>query len=103
MRRLSVALAVEYLEEAVIEAAAANAWYAERSARAAAGFEAELDAAEMAIRELPNAWPPYDHGTRRYLMRRYPFGVVYRIERARILIVAIAHGNRRPGYWRERI
>ena len=30
--------------------------------------------AESAIRRLPNAWPPYDHGTRRYLLRRYPFG-----------------------------
>lgn len=36
------------------------------------------------------------------LLRRYPFGVVYRIEPARILIIAVAHGHRRPGYWRGR-
>ena len=98
-----MALILEYLEEAVIEAAAATAWYATRSAVAAAGFEAELDAAELAIRDLPNAWPPYHHGTRRFLMRRFPFGVVYRVERARILIVAVAQGHRRHGYWRDRI
>ena len=95
-------LVLEYLEEAVTEAAAANAWYAARSAAASAGFEAELDIAESAIRDLPNAWPPYEHGTRRFLMRRYPFGVVYRVERTRIVIVAVAHGHRRPGYWRDR-
>jgi plasmid stabilization system protein ParE len=97
-----VALDVEYLEQAVTEAAAAAAWYAERSPTAAAGFEAELHEAESAIRNLPNAWPPYDHGTRHYLLRRYPFALVYRVEIRRILIVAVAHGKRRPGYWRDR-
>ena len=98
-----MALEFEYLDEAVIEAAAAAEWYATRSATAAAGFEAELDEAESAIQLLPHAWPPYDHGTRRYLLRRYPFGIVYRVEAARILIVAVAHGHRRPGYWRNRM
>ena len=98
-----MALEVEYVEQAVAEAVAAAEWYAARSLTAAAGFEAELDAAESAIRELPNAWPPFDHGTRRYLLRRYPFGIVYRVEVSRILIVAVAHGHRRPGYWRDRI
>jgi len=97
-----VALDLEYLEEAVVEAAAATEWYATRSTTAAAGFETELAEAESAIRMLPNAWPPYDHGTRRCLLRRFPFGVVYRIERTRILIVAVAHGHRRPGYWLDR-
>jgi plasmid stabilization system protein ParE len=97
-----VALDVDYLEEAVAEAEAAAEWYTARSAAAAAGFEAELAEAESAIRTLPNAWPPYDHGTRRYLLRRYPYEVVYRVEPTRILIVAVAHAHRRPGYWRDR-
>lgn len=97
-----MALVLEYLEEAVIEAAAAARWYAERSETAAAGFTAELDAAEAAITRLPHAWPSYEHGTRRYLLRRYPFGVVYRVEPDRILVVAVAHGSRRPGYWANR-
>ena len=97
-----MALDLEYLEEAVVEAASAAEWYAVRSATAAAAFEAELAEAESSIRSLPRAWPPYDHGTHRYLLRRYLFGVVYRIEPTRILIVAVAHGHRRPGYWRDR-
>ena len=50
-----MALDLEYLEEAVVEAAAATEWYATRSTTAAAGFETELAEAESAIRMLPNA------------------------------------------------
>lgn len=94
---------LEYLDEALEEAEAAARWYAERSGSAAAGFADEIDAAIAAIEQNPNAWPPYDHGTRHYLLRRYPFSVVYRVESVRILIVAVAHGCRRPGYWKSRL
>jgi len=98
-----VALALEYLEQALEEGEAAARWYAERSTTAAAAFSDEIDAAESAIVRLPEAWPPFDHGTRRYLLRRFPFSVVYRVESDRIVIVAIAHGRRRPGYWRSHL
>ena len=93
----------EYHEEALEEAEAAARWYAERSASAAAGFSEEIDTAESAIADFPTAWPHFDRGTRRYLLRRYPFSVIYRVESTRILIVAVAHGHRRPGYWKSRL
>lgn len=71
---------LEYLEEALDEAEAAARWYAERSVTAAAAFSSELDAAESAIARLPEAWPPFDQGTRRYLLQPFPFSVVYRVE-----------------------
>ena len=98
-----MATELEYLEEALEEAEAAARWYAERSASAAAGFSEEIDTAESAIVDFQTAWPQFDHGTRRYLLRRYPFSVIYRIESTRILIVAVAHGHRRPGYWKSRL
>lgn len=94
---------LEYLEEALQEVEAAARWYAERSVTAAEAFSVEIDAAESAIVRLPEAWPPFDHGTRRYLLQRFPFSIVYRIEDRRILIVAVAHARRRPRYWRARI
>jgi plasmid stabilization system protein ParE len=97
-----VARELEYLAEALQEVEAAARWYAERSATAATAFSEEIDAAESAIVHLPEAWPPFDHGTRRYLLRRFPFSVVYRVEARRILIVAVAHARRRPGYWKTR-
>ena len=95
--------ALEYVEEALEEAEAAARWYGERSVSAAAGFSEEIDAAEVAITDFPDAWPPFDHGTRRYLLRRYPFSIIYRVETHRILILAVAHAQRRPGYWKPRI
>jgi plasmid stabilization system protein ParE len=75
-----VARAVEYLDEALEEAEAAARWYSERSLTAAVAFSEEIDAAESAIARLPEAWPPFDWGTRRYLLRRFPFTIVYRVE-----------------------
>jgi plasmid stabilization system protein ParE len=98
-----VALAVEFLDAALEEAEAAAHWYAERSETAAASFADEIDAAASAIERLPNAWPVYEHGTRRFLLRRYPFSVVYHTGPDRILVVAVAHGHRQPGYWRTRL
>ena len=94
---------LEYLDEAIEEAETAARWYAERSSAAAEGFAEEIDAAIAAIEHTPDAWTRYDHGTRHYLLRRYPFSVVYRVEAVRILIVAVAHGRRRPGYWEPRL
>jgi plasmid stabilization system protein ParE len=62
----------EYLEEALEEAEAAARWYAERSPAAAVGFTDEINGAEDGILQLPEAWPQFDHGTRRYLLRRFP-------------------------------
>lgn len=98
-----MARSLEYLEEALEEAEAAARWYADRSLTAVAGFSSEIDAAEEAIAEFPDAWPSFENGTRRYLLRRYPFSIVYRIESRRILIVAVAHAHRRPGYWKSRV
>jgi plasmid stabilization system protein ParE len=98
-----VALELEYLDAALEDAESAARWYSGRSTIAAQEFAEEIDAAITAIERLPNAWPAYDHGTRRYLLRRYPFSVIYRIEPKRILIIAVAHGHRRPEYWRSRI
>src|SRR5690242_11915893 len=71
MRRLDVARVLEYLEQALEETEAAARWYAERSPRAALAFSEEIDAAAVAIARLPEAYPPFDHGTRRFLLRSF--------------------------------
>ncbi len=43
-----------------------------------------------------------DGQTRRVLVARFPYQVVYRLRRTEIAIVAIAHLKRRPGYWKNR-
>lgn len=43
-----------------------------------------------------------DARTRRFLVRRFPYQVVYRIHSDVIVIVAVAHLKRRPDYWKDR-
>ncbi len=41
-------------------------------------------------------------GRRRYLMKRFPYSLIYTISGQEIRILAVAHHNRRPSYWRGR-
>ncbi len=34
-------------------------------------------------------------------MRRFPYGLIYRIQSDRVVIVAVMHLKRRPFYWRS--
>lgn len=95
-------LSVVFHPDAVEEARAAREWYVARSQSAADSFLAELDRGVEAIALAPERWPLFLHGTRRYLFHRFPYQLVYRVSSARVEVVAVAHGRRRPGYWRSR-
>jgi toxin ParE1/3/4 len=95
-------LAVEFHPFAADEAQAAERWYRERNEVASARFQRELDRAVDLISERRNAGSPYLGNTRRVLLRRFPFFVVYRVRGDNVQIVAVAHARRRPGYWRAR-
>ena len=77
-------------------------WYRDRSQSAAENFLAEVDAALAQVSESPEAWPSYERGTRHFILKRYPYSVIYRAGDDIITIVAVAHHKRRPGYWRRR-
>lgn len=88
--------------EAVREAQAARRWYADRDPAAAEAFMADLDHAVQAITRLPDAWPQFEAGTRRRLLRRFPYCLIYRRREELIEVVAVMHEKREPGYWRSR-
>jgi plasmid stabilization system protein ParE len=93
---------LDILDQALAEAEDAARWYADRSPTAAAAFVEELERAVAAIERAPETWPPYDHGTRRFLLQRFPYSVVYQVTRTQLIVVAIVHAHRRPGYWKGR-
>ncbi len=94
---------VEFHPEAAAEFDAAVDWYRENSQQAAEDFLREVDNAIENVASNPFMWADYLHGTRRYVLRHFPYLVVYLLHEARVTIVAIAHGRRRPGYWSKRI
>lgn len=93
---------VAFLPVARQEYEEAHAWYRARSERAAAGFEERIEQALERIAEAPEWWPAYDERHRSYLLKRYPYVLIYRIVSGQVLIVAVAHAKRRPGYWKDR-
>lgn len=93
---------LEFHPAASDEVEAAHRWYAERSPIAASRFLEELDVAVDRIQSEPGAGPTYLHGTRCHLLRHFPYLVVYWVTEQSIQVVAVAHGRRRPGYWKSR-
>jgi toxin ParE1/3/4 len=93
---------VKFFLEAEAEVVANERWYARRSPAAAEAFIAELDRALAQIGDSPETWPRYRRGTRRFVLRRFPFSVVYRVEGDVAYVVALAHAKQRPAYWRHR-
>jgi plasmid stabilization system protein ParE len=88
---------------AIEEAEAATRWYRERSTRAAARFVSEIFDVIERILEAPERWPKGARGTREAKLPCFPFLVIYRESSGAIHILAVAHGRRRPGYWRSRV
>ena len=94
---------LQFFEEAEQEVEIHREWYRKRSESAESGFLRELDHAITQISEAPHQWPRFLGGTRRYVFPKYPFSLVYFVEGDVINVVAVAHENRRPGYWRKRL
>lgn len=78
-------------------------WYRGHSARAATEFRITVAEAIKEIVRAPERWPEYLYGTQRFLLRRFPFSIVYINENDVVSIVAVAHSKRRPGYWKGRV
>ena len=90
--------------QASVELTEAIRWY--ESKRPDLGAEL-LDEVTSAIDQLslrPESGNPLsvDQKTRRLLISRFPYQLVYRIRPAEIVVVAIAHVKRRPEYWKLR-
>lgn len=78
-------------------------WYRERNVVLAAEFRAAVNDAVRAIAQSPQRWPVYPHGAHRLVLQRFPYSVIYLDDPDEVVIVAVAHGKRRPGYWKGRI
>jgi plasmid stabilization system protein ParE len=94
---------VRFHPDARVELLRARAWYEERSPLSAAALAQEIDAAISRIAEAPMRYPQAEHGTRRLALPRFPFNIFYRVGATEVVIVAVAHQKRKPGYWRQRV
>ena len=90
--------------DASAEYDAAFDWYLERSREAALKFDAEVDRALTQIAQTPKRWTAGPHHTRKFLLRHFPFTLIYReVASGEVQVIAVAHTSRRPGFWKDRL
>lgn len=91
-----------FLAEADAELAEAVGYYASRRKGLGRAFLAEVRRAIDLIGASPEIGTPLEAGIRRRVVRRYPYSLLYSIDNGGIVILAVMHHKRRPGYWRGR-
>jgi hypothetical protein len=65
-------------------------------------FAQEVYATIDRIIQYPEVWSPMSKNTRRCLVSRFPFGIIYQIKSNSIRIIAVADLRRRPNFWLNR-
>ena len=93
----------EFHPDALAEYEAAALYYAERDPAVGQRFVAAVEDAIDRILDSPTRWRVLDEDIRRCLARVFPYGVLYTIEPDFVLIVAVMHCSREPGYWKRRV
>ena len=66
-------------------------------------FGEEVERVVHLLLKHPEMGARIDESLRHFVLRRFPFSVVYAVASDLIYIVAIAHGSREPEYWRLRV
>ena len=88
--------------EALKEYADAVRYYTEQRTEVAQAFINAIEDAVYRVRESPTRYNAIDDDVRRCMTRRFPDGILYTSEQDYILILAVMHCSREPGYWKSR-
>jgi plasmid stabilization system protein ParE len=84
----------EYLEAA--------SFYESRRAGLGAAFSFAVEGAIQRIIDAPERWREIEQDIRTCRTHTFPYAILYTIEPNSILILAVMHLHREPGYWRDR-
>jgi len=94
---------VEFIEPASIELDDAIEYYNLQSHGFGEKFLDEVLQTIDLIVLFPEAWSEVTKHTRKALLRKFPYNVIYTIHKKKIYILAIAHQHREPEYWIDRV
>ena len=81
----------------------ALSYYLKVNPELARDFLSEVESAIARILQFPEAWTKLSPTIRRCRTRRFPYGIVYKLSKKRVLIVAVMHLHREPNYWADRV
>jgi plasmid stabilization system protein ParE len=94
---------VRFLEVAQKELDEAVEYYNHESIGLGDQFLLEVLDCLQRVKQFPEAGHLFTTNSRRWRTRRFPYGIAYQILGSQILIVALAHLHRKPGYWLDRV
>ena len=101
-------MTLRVLPEARLETGQAAEWYEDERPGLGEDFLQEVEAAYLKIEEHPRRHLRVsiagleEREFHRVTLRRFPYKVIYEIRENDIVVVAVAHGHRKPNYWVER-
>ena len=93
----------EFHPEARLEYREAAVFYESRRPGLGAAFSLEVEATIRRIVETPERWRRLEQDVHTCRTRTFPYTILYSIEAGSVLIVAVMHLRREPGYWRKRL
>jgi plasmid stabilization system protein ParE len=93
---------IRILADAEEELRDAVAYYDDLRDGLGAEFLVEFREGVRAIQQTPDAWALVSRRSRRRQLSRFPYGLIYQVGHDEILVIAVMHLRRRPGYWLDR-
>ena len=65
-------------------------------------FDAEVREATAVLLDYPEIGTTIDTELRKLVLDRFPYSLIYSLSPESVLVLAVAHERRPPGYWAER-
>lgn len=94
---------VRFLPEAEVELDETVKHYDQKSPGLGIDFAREVQRGLDRIADYPRAWQSLGRRVRRYSLQRFPYGLVYALNGAEIVIISVMYLRRDPDYWRDRL
>jgi plasmid stabilization system protein ParE len=85
------------------ELAEAARFYERKVPGLAKQFQSEFESCVARIVETPARWRTVHGDIHRFLMKHFPFSILYRVEGDTVRILVVKHHKRHPDYWKSRL
>ncbi len=93
---------IEIHPEAELEMDESHSWYEEQQPGLGDRFVDAIRECLYQVQDNPARYRVIRGKYRRVLAKSFPYGVIYLVLPAKIVVIAVMHQSRRPGYWKNR-
>jgi mRNA-degrading endonuclease RelE of RelBE toxin-antitoxin system len=94
---------IEILQIARLEFENAQEFYELEQSGLGVRFENEIRQALLRIQQYPKVWSAERKEIHRCFIHKFPYKIIYSIQKEIIVVLAFAHLHRKPDYWIDRI